>query len=188
MRATVRWRPPVGGGPAGVPHSEESPFRGTRLRYTPAPLADAVALSSFPDLVPDPRGIRGRRYRLSALVAVTAASVRAVARSLTASTGPASESAVLLRDPAYAPARYRPALHHPRPLTGAARLPRHHPEELPRRRCRAQRPSPDPHLIRPLFPSRRRIRLSGRGRPSREAHGVDERISEQCDRPFVRAQ
>ncbi|MEU0672054.1 ISAs1 family transposase [Streptomyces sp. NPDC006172] len=52
----------------------------------PAPLADAVALSGFLDLVPDPRGVRGRRYRLSALVAAAAASVLAGARSLTAIT------------------------------------------------------------------------------------------------------
>ncbi|WP_228022715.1 transposase family protein [Streptomyces acidicola] len=52
----------------------------------PVPLADAVALSGFLDLVPDPRGIRGRRYRLSALVAAAAASVLAGARSLTAIT------------------------------------------------------------------------------------------------------
>ncbi|WAU78515.1 hypothetical protein O1Q96_01425 (plasmid) [Streptomyces sp. Qhu-G9] len=38
----------------------------------PGPLADAVALSGFLDLVPDPRGVRGRRYRLSALVAAAA--------------------------------------------------------------------------------------------------------------------
>jgi hypothetical protein len=39
----------------------------------PVPLADAVALSGFLDLVPDPRGVRGRRrYRLSALVAAAA--------------------------------------------------------------------------------------------------------------------
>ncbi|WP_245235386.1 transposase family protein [Streptomyces violaceorubidus] len=52
----------------------------------PVPLADAVALSGFLDLVPDPRGVRGRRYRLSALVAAAAASVLAGARSLTAIT------------------------------------------------------------------------------------------------------
>ena len=52
----------------------------------PVPLADAVALAGFLDLVPDPRGVRGRRYRLSALVAVAAASVLAGARSLTAIT------------------------------------------------------------------------------------------------------
>ncbi|MGM9470214.1 transposase family protein [Streptomyces murinus] len=52
----------------------------------PVPLADAVALSGFLDLVPDPRGVRGRRYRLSALVATSAASVLAAARSLTAIT------------------------------------------------------------------------------------------------------
>lgn len=52
----------------------------------PVPLADAVALSGFLDLVPGPRGVRGRRYRLSALVAAAAASVLAGARSLTAIT------------------------------------------------------------------------------------------------------
>ncbi|MFE6178829.1 ISAs1 family transposase [Streptomyces sp. NPDC056464] len=52
----------------------------------PIPLADAVALSGFLDLVPDPRGVRGRRYRLSALVAAAAASVLAGARSFTAIT------------------------------------------------------------------------------------------------------
>jgi hypothetical protein len=52
----------------------------------PVPLADAVALSGFLDLVPDPRGVRGRRYRLSALVTAAAASVLAGARSLTAIT------------------------------------------------------------------------------------------------------
>ncbi|MGW7824753.1 ISAs1 family transposase [Streptomyces puniciscabiei] len=52
----------------------------------PVPLADAVALSGLLDLVPDPRGVRGRRYRLSALIAAAAASVLAGARSLTAIT------------------------------------------------------------------------------------------------------
>ncbi|EKX63203.1 ISAs1 family transposase [Streptomyces ipomoeae] len=52
----------------------------------PVPLADAVALSDFLDLVPDPRGVRGRRYQLSALVAAAAASVLAGARSLAAIT------------------------------------------------------------------------------------------------------
>jgi predicted transposase YbfD/YdcC len=50
----------------------------------PAPLADAVCLSGFLDLVPDPRGRRGRRYLLSALVTAAAASVLAGARSLSA--------------------------------------------------------------------------------------------------------
>jgi hypothetical protein len=45
----------------------------------PAPLADAVCLSGFLDLVPDPRGRRGRRYLLSALVTAAAASVRPLA-------------------------------------------------------------------------------------------------------------
>ncbi|GAA2418901.1 ISAs1 family transposase [Streptomyces glaucosporus] len=52
----------------------------------PVPLTDAVRLSGFLDLVPDPRGVRGRRYRLTALVAAAAASVLAGARSLTAIT------------------------------------------------------------------------------------------------------
>ncbi|MFE9970526.1 transposase family protein [Streptomyces hirsutus] len=52
----------------------------------PAPLPDAVRLSGFLDLVPDPRGVRGRRYSLPALVAAAAASVLAGARSLTAIT------------------------------------------------------------------------------------------------------
>ncbi|WP_234341920.1 transposase family protein [Streptomyces sp. NRRL F-4707] len=49
----------------------------------PAPLTDAVRLSGFLDLVPDPRGCR---YLLSALVTAAAASVLAGARSLTAIT------------------------------------------------------------------------------------------------------
>ncbi|MFB7739323.1 transposase family protein [Streptomyces sp. NPDC056112] len=49
-----------------------------------APLSDAVGLSGFLDLVPDPRGVRGRRCPLPALIAATAASVLAGARSLTA--------------------------------------------------------------------------------------------------------
>ncbi|WP_240124271.1 transposase family protein [Streptomyces sp. MUM 136J] len=49
---------------------------GTATRTPPACL----------DLVPDPRGVRGRRYRLSALVAAAAARVLAGARSLTAIT------------------------------------------------------------------------------------------------------
>ncbi|MFD4955791.1 ISAs1 family transposase [Streptomyces sp. NPDC058451] len=52
----------------------------------PAPLADAVRLFGFLDLLPDPRGVRGRRYPLSALVTAAAASVLAGARSLTAIT------------------------------------------------------------------------------------------------------
>ncbi|MFF3893438.1 ISAs1 family transposase [Streptomyces sp. NPDC001812] len=52
----------------------------------PAPLADAVRLSGFLDLLPDPRGVRGRRYSLPALVAAAAASVLAGARSFTAIT------------------------------------------------------------------------------------------------------
>ncbi|MGW5277528.1 ISAs1 family transposase [Streptomyces sp. NPDC004044] len=54
------------------------------LLSSPAPLPDAVALSGFLDLMPDPRGLRGRRYLLSALVTAAAASVLAGARSLTA--------------------------------------------------------------------------------------------------------
>ena len=56
------------------------------LAPDPAPLSDAVALSDFLARVPDPRGARGRRYLLSALVAAAAASVLAGARSLTAIT------------------------------------------------------------------------------------------------------
>lgn len=56
------------------------------LAPAPAPLSDAVALSDFLAQVPDPRGVRGRRYLLSALVAAAAASVLAGARSLTAVT------------------------------------------------------------------------------------------------------
>ncbi|WP_331449592.1 transposase family protein [Streptomyces prasinus] len=52
----------------------------------PAPVTDAVRPSGFLDLSPDPRGVRGRRYRLPALVAAAAASVLAGARSLIAIT------------------------------------------------------------------------------------------------------
>jgi hypothetical protein len=52
----------------------------------PAPLTDALCLSEFLDLMPDPRGFRGRRYLWSALVAAATASVLAGARSLTATT------------------------------------------------------------------------------------------------------
>ncbi|WP_280885708.1 transposase family protein [Streptomyces sp. LBL] len=64
--------------------------------------------------MPDPRGARGRRYRLSALVAAAAASVLAGARSLTAITEwindvPAWASRVLgfppTRSPAPCPSR-----------------------------------------------------------------------------------
>ncbi len=48
----------------------------------PAPLTDALCLETMPD----PRGFRGRRYLLSALLAAAAASVLAGARSLTAIT------------------------------------------------------------------------------------------------------
>ncbi|MFD3736427.1 ISAs1 family transposase [Streptomyces sp. NPDC058632] len=59
-----------------------------QLARTPAsaPLADAVRLAEFLDLLPDPRGVRGRRYSLPSLVAAAAASVLAGARSLTAIT------------------------------------------------------------------------------------------------------
>ncbi|MDT0615889.1 transposase family protein [Streptomyces lancefieldiae] len=52
----------------------------------PVPLADVIARSGFLDLVPDPRGVRGRRYRLTALVTAAAASIMAGARSLAAIT------------------------------------------------------------------------------------------------------
>ncbi|WP_228040621.1 transposase family protein [Streptomyces chromofuscus] len=52
----------------------------------PVPLTDTVALSGFLGLLPYPRGVRGRRYRLSALVTAAAASVLAGARRLTAIT------------------------------------------------------------------------------------------------------
>jgi predicted transposase YbfD/YdcC len=52
----------------------------------PAPLTDALCLSQFLETMPDPRGLRGRRYLLSALLAAAAASVLAGARSLTAIT------------------------------------------------------------------------------------------------------
>ncbi|MFE1521629.1 transposase family protein [[Kitasatospora] papulosa] len=54
--------------------------------FAPAPLTDAVALSGFLGLVPDGRGVRGRRYQLSPLVTAAAACVLAGARSLTAVT------------------------------------------------------------------------------------------------------
>lgn len=50
------------------------------LLSSPAPLPDAVALPGFLDLMPDPRGLRGRRYLLAALVTAAAASVLAGAR------------------------------------------------------------------------------------------------------------
>ncbi|MFC5959737.1 ISAs1 family transposase [Streptomyces pratens] len=52
----------------------------------PAPLADAARLSHFLERIPDPRGLRGRRYLLSSLLAAAAASVLAGARSLAAIT------------------------------------------------------------------------------------------------------
>lgn len=71
-----------------APASSPIPTALDQLGWTaaPVPLADAVTLSGFLGLVPDPRGVRGRRYRLSALVAAAAASVLAGARSLTAIT------------------------------------------------------------------------------------------------------
>lgn len=54
------------------------------LTPAPAPLPDAVVLSGFLTQAPDPQGVRGRRYLLSALVAAVAAGVLAGARSLTA--------------------------------------------------------------------------------------------------------
>ncbi|MEU9547251.1 ISAs1 family transposase [Streptomyces mirabilis] len=87
----------------------------------PAPLRDAVRLSGFLSVVPDPRGCRGRRYRLSALVTAAAASVLAGARSLTAVTEWVSD----------APAWACRALGFPvNPLTGAVCVP--HPHTLRR--------------------------------------------------------
>ncbi|MFI6056564.1 ISAs1 family transposase [Streptomyces violascens] len=87
----------------------------------PAPLTDAVRLSGFLDLVPDPRGCRGRRYPLSALVTAAAASVLAGARSLAAITEWISD----------APAWACRVLGFPvDPLTGAVRVP--HPHTLRR--------------------------------------------------------
>ncbi|MEV5012952.1 ISAs1 family transposase, partial [Streptomyces sp. NPDC055692] len=86
-----------------------------------APLVDAVRLSGFLDLLPDPRGVRGRRYRLSALVTAAAASVLAGARSLTAITEWISD----------APAWACRALGFPvDPLTGTVSVP--HPHTLRR--------------------------------------------------------
>ncbi|MGY5036153.1 transposase family protein [Streptomyces sp. 900116325] len=80
----------------------------------PVPLTDAVALSGFLGLLPDPRGVRGRRYRLSALVTAAAASVLAGARSLTTITEWISD----------APAWACRALGFPvDPLTGAVSVP-----------------------------------------------------------------
>ncbi|MFC8278284.1 ISAs1 family transposase [Streptomyces sp. NPDC057271] len=87
----------------------------------PAPLTDAVRLSGFLDLVPDPRGCRGRRYPLSALVTAAAASVLAGARSLAAITEWISD----------APAWACRVLGFPvDPLTGAVCVP--HPHTLRR--------------------------------------------------------
>lgn len=85
----------------------------------PAPLTDAVRPAGFLDLVPDPRGSRGRRYSLSALVTAAAAGVLAGARSLTAITEWISD----------APEWACRALGFPvDPLTGRARAP--HPHTL----------------------------------------------------------
>ncbi|KAB1972298.1 ISAs1 family transposase [Streptomyces triticiradicis] len=87
----------------------------------PAPLVDAVRLSGFLDLLPDPRGVRGRRYRLSSLVTAAAAGVLAGARSLTAITEWISD----------APAWACRALGFPvDPLTGTVSVP--HPHTLRR--------------------------------------------------------
>ncbi|MGW4984294.1 ISAs1 family transposase [Streptomyces mirabilis] len=87
----------------------------------PAPLRDAVRVSGFLSVVPDPRGCRGRRYRLSALVTAAAASVLAGARSLTAVTEWVSD----------APAWACRVLGFPvDPLTGAVCVP--HPHTLRR--------------------------------------------------------
>ncbi|MFF4796627.1 transposase family protein, partial [Streptomyces sp. NPDC001276] len=87
----------------------------------PAPLADAVRLFSFLDLLPDPRGVRGRRYPLFALVTAAAASVLAGARSLTAITEWIGD----------APTWARRTLGFPvDPLTGAVSVP--HPHTLRR--------------------------------------------------------
>lgn len=56
------------------------------LVSAPAPVPDAVTLSGFLDLIPGPRGLRGRRCLLSALVAAAAASVLAGDRPLAAIT------------------------------------------------------------------------------------------------------
>ncbi|MDX2937959.1 ISAs1 family transposase [Streptomyces ipomoeae] len=87
----------------------------------PAPLTDALCLSEFLDLVPDPRGLRGRRYLLSSLVAATAASVLAGARSLTAITEWISDA------PVWACRALGFPVH---PLTGAVSVP--HPHTLRR--------------------------------------------------------
>ncbi|EST28281.1 hypothetical protein N566_22930 [Streptomycetaceae bacterium MP113-05] len=87
----------------------------------PAPLPDAVALSGFLDLMPDPRGLRARRYLLSALVTAAAASVLAGARSLSTITEWITD----------APAWVRRALGFPvDPLTGLVSVP--HPQTLRR--------------------------------------------------------
>ncbi|MFE2038778.1 transposase family protein [Streptomyces scopuliridis] len=51
---------------------------------SPQPLPDAVCLARFLAGLPDPRGRRGRRFPLVAIVAAASASVLAGARSLTA--------------------------------------------------------------------------------------------------------
>lgn len=106
----------------------------------PAPLSDAVALSRFLELMPDPRGLRGRRYLLSALVAAAAASVLADARSLTAVTEWIAD----------APAWACRALGFPvDPLTGTVSVPHPHTlrpwaGDLMTRRTRLLRIAPDP--------------------------------------------
>lgn len=58
----------------------------------PVPLADAVAFSGFLDLAPDPRGARGHRYRLSALVAAAAAASAAAVTAAAAGARTAAGS------------------------------------------------------------------------------------------------
>ncbi|MFE9890716.1 transposase family protein [Streptomyces scopuliridis] len=71
-----------------VPASPSSPMPdglGQLARTTsPQPLSDAVCLARFLAGLPDPRGRRGRRFPLVAIVAAASASVLAGARSLTA--------------------------------------------------------------------------------------------------------
>ncbi|WP_229923032.1 transposase family protein, partial [Streptomyces griseocarneus] len=112
----------------------------------PVPLADAVALSGFLDLVPDPRGVRGRRYRLSALVAAAAASVLAGARSLTAITEWIGD----------VPAWSCRVLGFPTdPLSGTVSVPHPAPSARPARR---RRPGPGDRRLphRPRHPGRPR--------------------------------
>ncbi|WP_112471291.1 ISAs1 family transposase [Streptomyces triticisoli] len=65
-----------------MPHGLEQLARTT----SPQPLPDAVCLARFLAGLPDPRGRRGRRFPLVAIVSAAAASVLAGARSLTAIT------------------------------------------------------------------------------------------------------